>query len=656
MPSNKDIHDSVPVRGRQLIIPLALRIARGSGQCAKNLIMSVLSWTLSLVLIFIAVGRAPVVSGAQTAKQSTAPVGPQFDGPAELPRANVASSLADTPSPGRTREVRSGENLQSLLNQAQCGDKIMLQAGATFHGAFVLPAKNCDDQHWIVLRSGAPDDALPAEGRRITPCYAGVATLPGRPPYPCVSLHDSLAKLVAAKGLPVLLLADGANHYRIGPGLELTRDAGDGVHHALIARRQDPTAIGVHHVVVDRDWVHGTATDETARGIYLGGFEYTAVVDSYLNDFHCVAGIGNCVDSQAIAGGVGDITEGPWKIENNFLEAGAENILFGGGGGTIVPADITIRHNHLFKPLMWMPGQSGFVGAVNDQTQKCTQFKTPGYCPFIVKNLFELKNAQRVLFEGNVLENSWAGFSQRGASILLQVTSQGKGNPNATVADITIRYNRVAHAASGVTIAAPVPDRAPTPKLEARISIHDDIFDDIGATYYNGITQNGGVAFQVSRGPDSPPLHDITIDHITMLMQDPQYLMILGAPNTDPLANFVFTNNIVSVRAGMAITGTGPAAPCAYHGDSNVQRWENCTSHGAFTNNVLIGADGAWPRGNSLDHGLDKVGFVNHKGGRGGDYRLTTNSPHKHAGRDDKDPGADIDAVERATDGAVLQP
>jgi hypothetical protein len=43
-----------------------------------------------------------------------------------------------------------------------------------------------------------------------------------------------------------------------------------------------------------------------------------------MNDFHCVAGIGTCTDSQAISGGVGDISEGPLKIENNFLEAGAE--------------------------------------------------------------------------------------------------------------------------------------------------------------------------------------------------------------------------------------------------------------------------------------------------------------------------------------------
>ena len=581
----------------------------------------------------------------------------RFDGPAELPRVSVQSSVSSTPAPGKILQVHSTDNLQSVLNQAQCGDKIQLEAGATFSGAFVLPAKDCDDQHWIVIRSAAPEDALPREGERITPCYAGVPSLPGRPQYPCPSPQNKMAKLVAAKGVPVLRVAAGANHYRIGPGLELTRAPGDGIHYALLARRQDPAPTGVDHIVIDRDWIHGTPTDETVRGVFSAGWTYLAVVDSYINDFHCVAGIGTCTDSQAISGGVGDIPEGPLKIENNFLEAGAENILFGGGRGSIVPSDITIRHNHIFKPLIWMPGQPGFVGGVNEDAQKCAQFKTPGFCPFVVKNLFELKNAQRVLFEGNVLENSWPGFTQRGGSILLQVVSQGgPGNPNATVADITIRYNWASHTASGVTIAAPSPDKAAMPKLAARISIHDDIFDDISPAFENGVTQNVGVAFQVTRGPKSPPLHDVTIDHVTMLLEHPQYLMIIGAPLNDRLDNVVFTNNIVSSPPDLAITATGPAAPCAKGGQTNAEKWENCTSNGVFANNILIGASGAWPHKNLLLHSINEVGFVSHNGGHECDYRLLAGTRHKLSGKDGRDPGADVGMVERATQGVVLKP
>ncbi len=47
---------------------------------------------------------------------------------------------------------------------------------------------------------------------------------------------------------------------------------------------------------------------------------------------------------------------GPWTVENNYLEASGENILIGGASPKIpnlVPADLTFRHNHLFKPLSW---------------------------------------------------------------------------------------------------------------------------------------------------------------------------------------------------------------------------------------------------------------------------------------------------------------
>ena len=86
------------------------------------------------------------------------------------------------------------------------------------------------------------------------------------------------------------------------------------------------------------------------------------------------------MDSQAIAGGSGDQTTGPFKIVDNFLESSGECILFGGSAATITPTDIEIRRNHLFKPMTWMKGQPGYIGGT-------------GGNPFIVKNLFELKNA-----------------------------------------------------------------------------------------------------------------------------------------------------------------------------------------------------------------------------------------------------------------------
>ena len=191
-------------------------------------------------------------------------------------------------------------------------------------------------------------------------------------------MRNVLAKLVMNRSYssgPVIF-APGASHYRL-IGLEITRTAGTGFVYALAS----PVGGSItSKIIYDRIWVHGTAHDETARGVQLGGSSYVSVIDSFFTDFHCVSGM-SCSDSQAINGGLGNHPMGPYKIVNNFLEASGENILFGGGAATYTPADIEIRRNHMFKPLTWMKGQAGYVGGVNGS-------------PFIVKNLIELKNAQ----------------------------------------------------------------------------------------------------------------------------------------------------------------------------------------------------------------------------------------------------------------------
>ena len=157
-----------------------------------------------------------------------------FDGPAELPLVYVQSALADTPAPGSTIQVHAGGNLQSALDSAECGQTIALQAGATFSGNFTVPVKSCDDDHWIIIRTDAPDSALPPEGTRITPCYAGVASLPGRPSFACSSTNNVMAKIVATavSGRPITL-ASGVNHVRF-LGLEITRSAPGSVILSLI--------------------------------------------------------------------------------------------------------------------------------------------------------------------------------------------------------------------------------------------------------------------------------------------------------------------------------------------------------------------------------------------------------------------------------------
>jgi hypothetical protein len=599
---------------------------------------------LPLALTLGAPFGAPSDKGSEV---SSAPA--RSDGPAELPRVSMKSSLVDSPAQGKTWKLKPGDDFQAVLNRSACGDIVALAAGAVFTGNFTLPAKNCDDNHWIVVRTDAPDADLPPEGTRITPCFSGVASLVGRPAVNCSSIKTVTARLMGVKAGP-LTLAPGANHYRIGPGLEITRPVGTGVNYALISKDANVPA---DHIIVDRSWVHGTAQDETTRGIFLSGVTYAAVVDSFFTDFHCTAGIGACTDSQAIAGGTGTLPQGIWKIENNFLEAAAENVMFGGNSrNSVTPADIIIRHNHLFKPLTWMPRppQPGYVGAPDRVPTGCRQFDPNGggQCPFIVKNLFELKNAQRVLFEGNILENAWAGFTQHGQSILIEGanTSLNATYSSVSVVDVTIRYNRISHTHSGFGITAPSGPNAIPNLPVARVSMHDDIFDDISEAYANA-DNAGGWALELLNCPRCEAMRDISINHITELLSNEKIFLVVGTRPGNPIQNFTYTNNIATGMPGLAVQGSGPKAPCAFEGHSNVERISRCVSPYTFTANALIGASDAWPQGNFFAHDIKDVKFINHHEGNGGDYHLSADSPCKRIRNDGKALGADVDAVER---------
>lgn len=563
----------------------------------------------------------------------------KFDGPAELPRKYVKTSLADTPAPGQVHQVKEGQDLQKAINDAKCGDTLELQAGATFPGIFHFPKKSCDDAHWIIVRTGAPNDALPPENTILTPCYAGVASIPGRPDFHCSAVRNVLAKLELdrkSEAGPVLF-EDGANHYRF-IGLEVTRGM-PGLHMRDLVQPDKPDDTA-HHLIFDRLWLHGTPQDETKGGIHLTGTTNVGIVDSFFTDFHCIALHGSCIDSQAINGGGGDHAMGPFKIVNNFLEASGEAIMFGGAPATQTPADIEIRHNHLFKPLLWKSDVSGFIGAADGS-------------PFIVKNCLELKNAQRVLFEGNILENTWGGFTQSGFAIILMPTNQSGKCPDCRVTDITLRYNKISHSAGGLDIGNVLPkNQVPTAAGE-RYSIHDLVFDDIDMVTYKGL---GSFVMILS---EAPPLNSVHIDHVTAF---PPRVLMTVLNRTEKLKNISITNSIFTVgQRGMFGAGGGPTN-CALNARDPNSVLNNCFAGFVFKNNIIIGGPGGWPAGNREVGDANAVGFRDFQEGRGGDYRLCTKekpagckkvSPALGAASDGKDIGADIDAINRATDGVL---
>jgi len=560
------------------------------------------------------------------------------DGPAQLPKSCIYTAVSGTPSPGQIHQVLAGQSLQTALNAAHCGDTIALQAGTTFSGSFTLPAKACDDQHWITIRTTAYS-SLPPEGTRVTPCHAGVSSLPGRPALHCSSTQRVLAKIIFPyswdNGSGPVGLAPGANHYRL-IGLEITRAARTVSMTALVILRSSGTA---NHIVIDRSWLHGTAQDETATGVSLSGTTHFGIVDSFFTDFHCVSLTGHCTDAHAIGGGNGSSAGGPYKIVNNFLEGAAQVILFGGSVATTTPADIEIRRNHLFKPMIWKLGTPGYIGGTSGN-------------PFIVKNHFELKNGQRVLFEGNVLENNWGGFSQAGFSVLLTPKNQYLHNTNVCplcqVMDVTIRYSKITNTGAGIQIANVRSDGGGIALAGERYSIHDVTVDGIDAKQLDG----SGTLISLLNDWPRNVLNSIRINHITGFPDPGSYLLTLEDNVSNPkMWGFQFTNNLV-LAGEFPVWSAASVGDCA-RSDVPATSLSACFTSYSFLKNAIIAAPSAyppskWPTGNYFPLDAGAVEFVSFSDGRDGNYQLLASSPFIGLGTDGRSLGADINALNSA--------
>jgi hypothetical protein len=177
----------------------------------------------------------------------------------------------------------------------------------------------------------------------------------------------------------------------------------------------------------------------------------SAVVDSYLDDCHTSGS-----DSQAIVAFNGT---GPYLIENNYLAGAGENVMFGGSDPTIqglVPSDIVFRRNHVHKPASWKGVWTS-------------------------KNLLELKNAQRILIEGNVFENNWID-GQAGHAFNFKSTNQSGTAPWSVTRDVNFQHNVIWKSACGMKVSS-AEHVAGTAGLTERIRIAHNMFSDIGATY-----------------------------------------------------------------------------------------------------------------------------------------------------------------------------
>ena len=230
----------------------------------------------------------------------------------------------------------SYNSIQAAIDAASYGDVILLRAGETFVGHYTLRAKS--GSGWIEIRSDAPDSSLPSAATRLVPSDRGGSTPRNR-----------LARLVGRgdryKTAPIIRTEPGAHGYVIR-FVEVDGEAQLG-YETLVQVGEDTTATPPYDITFDRVYIHGHPYKGQKRGVTLNG-RRLSVLNSYISDIKAVS-----TDSQAILGYNG---AGPFTIENNYLEAAGENVMFGGADPAIanlVPSDIVMRRNHFFKPFAW---------------------------------------------------------------------------------------------------------------------------------------------------------------------------------------------------------------------------------------------------------------------------------------------------------------
>lgn len=449
---------------------------------------------------------------------------------------------------GKVIKVPSGGNLQAAIAQAKSGDIVELEAGGTYAGEIVLPVKPLTD--YITIQSSAVQN-LPAN-KRVGP-----------------NDRRFMATIVSGMlGRGSVSASNGAHHYRF-VGVEFTTTSSMYNYGLVLFGNGETRPEKIpHHLEIDRSYIRSGSNGKTRRGIALNSAD-TVVSNSYIEGFAYPG-----EETQGICGWTGTRNV---RIHNNYIEGGAENIMFGGSdpaNADLIPSDIEVTENHLNKPAAWN-------GKVTHKT------------------IFELKNAKRVTFTDNLLTNNWEGSAFR-----ITVRNQDGGAPFSTIEDVTIRGNTIKGSGDGINILGR-DDTHPSQTLRG-LTIDNNLFLNIsGGNGFDG----SGYFVQVAEG------ERILIANNTVLNMGNIATFYGGMPR-----DFVFRDNIVG------------------HGSYGVHGPVDLASHAArtmFSGNIFLNlnniapGDYAFPTGNKMVGSIATVGFTDLAAG---DYRLSSRSEFRGKG------------------------
>lgn len=458
--------------------------------------------------------------------------------------------------------------LQSLIDATAAGGTLTLPADVTY-------SCNCVISKSITIESN---------GARTVQAYG--------------STFNVGAKVITPNTLPALSVLPGTKGVKFrgievapqGEVVNLVKIGTDGT--AQDTLEEVPSGVTFENV-----WIHGLPGVNARRGIAANGANIS-VLNSRIDEIHDINS-----DSQAICGWNGP---GPFRIIGNYLEAAAENVMFGGSDAMIealTPADVELRRNYLFKPLSWKG-------------------------VWWIKNLFETKNVRRLVVDGNVFENNWES-AQAGFGILIKSNNQDGTNNWASTLDLTFTNNTIKNSTHGLNIMG-IENPGKLSGVSARLK------------FINNLWLINGIFLQGFQGAE-----DVVLDHNTVISTGRGSTMSLYST---PVKGFVFTNNIIP-HTGYGVKGDGVG--------EGVATLNKFAPEYVFRRNLMPGArvspDGpmdwpaVYPTDNFYPESLDGV-FVDLAAGN---YRIA--SPlYKTAGTDGKALGCDIDQLLAAQAGGVV--
>jgi hypothetical protein len=214
------------------------------------------------------------------------------------------------------------------------------------------------------------------------------------------------------------------------------------------------------HIHFAYDYVHGDWTDApVSGGVAAGPPTGTNVLP---NDFYW-AGCVNCslsysyVDKSLRPGGEGHANAVLLglilKFDHNWIEGMSSGTFCGGQSSTLTLSsvvgctDVEDRGNRYTYPYSWL---------LAEQAGYCANGKSCDGNGYVRKNGHELKNAQRYLFDGNIVENVDNSGAQNGTNISFKTANQSSDangqNYGLTEANTTITNNVLRNSCNGPSL------------------------------------------------------------------------------------------------------------------------------------------------------------------------------------------------------------